>query len=159
MKTEIDGVVALLEKRLEAIRRLSQDLVESRRAFVELDMAGVQDHLRAEEELCSDLQMIDRELERLVASLATETKTPQRQNPYDTLQDLFPGSAGERLTSLLAATSAAQLHLQKVNRVQAGMLARFRRTLNALAHLMPTVSGTYEAPKQHSSPMPVWSGT
>lgn len=150
-------MIELLQARLERLRLLGRDLVECRESFVNLDLAGMHDHIRLQERLCSEIQRLDVELSCVAAAPSAETKMPGKLNPYEVLRDLFGAHSGERLKPLLVAMAAAEADVQHVSRVQGEMLVRSRRWLNALANMMPRAAGTYEPPRRQ--PPPLWSGT
>lgn len=148
MKSERERVIELLQTRLERLRLLGRDLIECRQSFVQLDLAGMHDHIQLQERLCLEIRSLDAELSRVVAALGAEMKMPRQLNPYDALPDVFRSDGGERLTPLLVTMAATQADVRQLNRVQGEMLVRSRRWLNALANMMPSVAGTYQPPRR-----------
>ena len=69
MKREVQHYLELLERRLETLRLLATDLDESRAAYVTLDLRSMHQHISRQENLCTEIRMLDGELQSMKENL------------------------------------------------------------------------------------------
>jgi len=62
MKREVQRYLELLERRLVTLRLLAADLDESRTAYVNLDLRAMHRHISQQENLCTEIRLLDAEL-------------------------------------------------------------------------------------------------
>jgi hypothetical protein len=65
MKREVQQYLDLLERRLATLRLLATDLDESRSAYVTLDLRSMHQHISSQENLCTEIRLLDTELQNM----------------------------------------------------------------------------------------------
>lgn len=127
----MDLFFRLLERRIQTLHLLSAVLRESQKALVEMDLNGIYQNTTQQENLCTGIHVIDRDLK-----LAQE-KTPAAQTDAQSQM---------RLHSLAKELADAQAEVGYLNRVQTGLLRRLRRSVNVMVNFLANYSETYQAP-------------
>jgi hypothetical protein len=139
MKSEVQRYLELLERRLATLRLLATDLDESRSAYVTLDLRAMHQHIAHQENLCTEIRMLDAELQDLKGTLAGLAAA---------------GEIPRQLHLLLGGLKAIQADVRRLSRVHSELLRRSRRSVNVLLNFLAHYSGTYPLPVTRSSGAP-----
>ena len=154
MKLEVQQYLELLERRLATLRLLATDLDESRSAYVTLDLGSIHQHIARQENLCTEIRLLDSELQNRkekLRGLAAAGEMPSSLSELDAQLD--PTSA-RQLHLLLGGLKAIQADVHRLSRVHSELLRRSRRTVNVLLNFLAHYSGTYPLPVTRSKGTP-----
>lgn len=146
MKPNVQRYLELLERRLATLRLLAAGIEESRHAFTEMDLERINSHVTHQESLCSELRFLDVELETLKRQLSTEFQRDVDLTNLKTLQGLLDSESERRMHMLVSGLNTIQADVRRLNRVQAELLRRSRRSINVLINFMSYYRGTYQPP-------------
>jgi chromosome segregation ATPase len=155
MKHEVQHYLELLERRLATLRLLATDLDESRSAYVTLDLRSMHHHIARQENLCTEIRMLDAELQNMkerLRSLATAGEMPATLGDLEAQLD--PMSA-RQLHLLLGGLKAIQADVRRLSRVHSELLRRSRRSVNVLLNFLAHYSGRYPVPVPQPKGMPI----
>jgi hypothetical protein len=151
MKSEVQRYLLLLERRLATLRLLAADLDESRSAYVTLDLRAMHQHTSHQENLCTEIRMLDSELQDLKAKLtglAAAGEIPSAASAQ------FDPTSARQLHLLLGGLKAIQADVRRLSRVHSELLRRSRRSVNVLLNFLAHYSGTYPVPVVRSQGTP-----
>jgi hypothetical protein len=154
MDHEVHSYLELLERRLATLRLLATDLDESRSAYVSLDLRTMHQHISHQENLCTEIRMLDAELQNVKEKLtgpAATGETPSTAGKFEAQLD--PASA-RQLHLLLGGLKAIQADVRRLSRVHSELLRRSRRSVNVLLNFLAHYSGTYPLPITRPNGMP-----
>jgi len=157
MKREVELYLQLLERRLATLRMLATDLDESRSAYVTLDLRAMHQHISRQENLCTEIRLLDTELQSMkekLRGLAAAGEIPATLNELEAQLD--PLSA-RQLHLLMGGLKAIQADVRRLSRVHSELLRRSRRSVNVLLNFLAHYSGTYPVPLTRSKGMPLAS--
>lgn len=154
MKREVQQYLGLLERRLATLRMLATDLDESRSAYVTLDLRSMHQHISRQENLCTEIRLLDTELQNMkekLRGLAAEGEIPSSLGELEAQLD--PMSA-RQLHLLMGGLKTIQADVRRLSRVHSELLRRSRRTVNVLLNFLAHYSGKYPVPFTRSKGMP-----
>ncbi len=155
MKPEIERYTELLQRRLATLRLLAIDLEESRKAYVNLDLAAMHQHISQQERLCTEIRLLDAELNDLRAKFqgrAAEDRTSGARGELEGQADL---QSNRQLQLLLGGLQAIQADVRRLSRVHSELLRRSRRSVNVLLNFLAHYSGSYPVHLARSTDWPV----
>lgn len=150
MQYEMPRYINLLQRRVETLGRLAAALESGQFPITHLDVNGIYEKIALQENLCAEMQFLNRELETLQNRLAAELQLNAKPFDVDALAARVEPADAERLRLLLSGLAAAQADVRRLNRVYAGLVRRSRRSINVLMTFMANLTGTYGPPE--SSP-------
>lgn len=151
MDREIQQFFELLSRRLASLHLLAADLESAREALVNMDLNGIHEHNTYQENACKEIGFLNQQLETNWKRLSGEAQSGDEGSGDVTLTQRWKPEEKERLGSLLGEMDIAQKKVRGLNRVQAGLLRRSRRSVNVLMNFMANYSATYEPPRYRSA--------
>ena len=154
MKREVQQYLELLERRLATLRMLAADLDESRSAYVTLDLRSMHDHISRQENLCTEIRLLDTELQKMKEELRGLAATGELPSTLSELEAQLDPMSARQLHLLLGGLKAIQADVRRLSRVHSELLRRSRRTVNVLLNFLAHYSGTYPLPFTRSKGMP-----
>jgi hypothetical protein len=150
MKYEVQQYLDLLERRLATLRMLAADLDESRSAYVTLDLRAMHQHTARQENLCTEIRMLDTELQNMKDRLRGLVATGEVPATLDELEAQLDPMSARQLHILLGGLKAIQVDVRRLSRVHSELLRRSRRSVNVLLNFLAHYSGTYPLPLSRS---------
>jgi hypothetical protein len=157
MKSEVQHYLELLERRLATLRLLATDLDESRSAYVTLDLRAMHQHISHQENLCTEIRMLDAELQDLKGTLAGLAAAGEIPASLGDLEAQLDPNSARQLHLLLGGLKAIQADVRRLSRVHSELLRRSRRSVNVLLNFLAHYSGTYPLPVIRSKGTPFTS--
>jgi hypothetical protein len=154
MKREVQRYLELLERRLATLRLLATDLDESRSAYVTLDLRAMHQHISHQENLCTEIRLLDTELQDMKGNLTGLAATGEMPSTLGNLEAQFDPVSARQLHLLLGGLKTIQADVRRLSRVHSELLRRSRRTVNVLLNFLAHYSGTYPLPLTRSKGMP-----
>ena len=154
MKSEVQRYLELLERRLATLRMLATDLDESRSAYVTLDLRAMHQHIAHQENLCTEIRILDAELHGLKGKLTGLAAAGEIPSTLGYLEAQFDPASARQLHLLLGGLKAIQSDVRRLSRVHAELLRRSRRSVNVLLNFLAHYSGTYPLPITISKGIP-----
>lgn len=130
---ERERYLELLERRLALLGDLAESLRASTAALVGMDLERIDQKVGEQENLCLEIQSLDRGLDDLQKRCST---------------GLAPGSEP---AAVLARMADAQAEVRALNRKHAALVRRSRRTLDAMLNFLHSASDTYTDPGRANS--------
>ena len=155
MKHEVQLYLELLERRLTTLRMLATDLDESRSAYVTLDLRSMHQHISRQEYLCTEIRMLDAELQKMKERLRASAATGEMPALLGDLEAQLDPMSARQLHLLLGGLKAIQADVRRLSRVHSELLRRSRRSVNVLLNFLAHYSGRYPVPVPRSKGMPV----
>ena len=146
MKSEVQRYVELLERRLATLRLLATDLDESRSAYVTLDLRAMHQHIAHQENLCTEIRLLDAELRELKTKLTGRPSAGEMNPMFHSLDAQLDPTSARQLNLLLGGLKAIQSDVRRLSRVHSELLRRSRRSVNVLLNFLAHYSGTYPLP-------------
>ena len=146
MKREVQHYLELLERRLVTLRLLAADLDESRAAYVELDLRGMHQHIAHQENLCTEIRLLDAELNSLREKLAGPATKDGLPSALSELEAQLDPASARQLQLLLSGLKTIQADVRRLSRVHTELLRRSRRSVNVLLNFLAHYSGAYPPP-------------
>jgi len=154
MKGEAQQYLELLERRLVTLRLLAGDLEESRSAYVDLDLQAMRRHIAHQENLCTEIRLLDAELKNVREQVTVPEAPGEQSSPLHRLEAQMDPKSARQLHLLLTGLSAIQADVHRLSRVHSELLRRSRRTVNVLLNFLAHYSGTYTLPVTRPKGMP-----
>jgi hypothetical protein len=154
MKSEVQQYLDLLERRLATLRMLAADLDESRSAYVTLDLRAMHQHTARQENLCSEIRMLDTELQNMKDRLRGLAAAGEMPATLGELEAQLDPMSARQLHLLLGGLKAIQVDVRRLSRVHSELLRRSRRSVNVLLNFLAHYSGTYPVPLSRSKGTP-----
>lgn len=151
MKREVQQYLDLLERRLATLRMLAADLDESRSAYVTLDLRLMHQHIAHQENLCSEIRMLDTELQNMKDKLRGLVATGEMPSTLGELEAQLDPMSARQLHLLMGGLKAIQADVRRISRVHSELLRRSRRSVNVLLNFLAHYSGTYPIPLTRSN--------
>ncbi len=145
MNREVQIYLELLEKRLATLRLLATDLDESRSAYVTLDLRLMHQHISRQENLCTEVRLLDAELQRMKEKLRSLAANGEMPTTLSELEAQLDPASARQLHLLLGGLKAIQADVRRLSRVHSELLRRSRRSVNVLMNFLAHYSGTYPA--------------
>jgi hypothetical protein len=127
MEPTSDLYYQLITRRIEMLRLLAAALRQSQKAVTARDLDGIYQGTLQQENLCAGIRFLDQEIKT-----AKNSSGPGAQR---TSQEI----------GLIEDLLTAESEVRYLNRVQAGLLRRSRRSVNVLVNFLANYLGTYEA--------------
>ncbi|HMD83914.1 MAG TPA: flagellar export chaperone FlgN [Terriglobia bacterium] len=155
MKHEVQLYLELLERRLTTLRMLATDLDESRSAYVTLDLRSMHQHISRQENLCTEIRMLDTELQNMKEKLRGLAASGEMPATLGELEAQLDPMSARQLHLLLGGLKAIQADVRRLSRVHSELLRRSRRSVNVLLNFLAHYSGRYPVPAPRSKGMPV----
>ena len=154
MKLEVQHYLELLERRLATLRMLAADLDESRSAYVTLDLRAMHQHISRQENLCTEIRMLDTELQSMKEKLRGLAATGDIPSTLGELEAQLDPMSARQLHLLMGGLKAIQADVRRLSRVHSELLRRSRRSVNVLLNFLAHYSGTYPLPLTRSKGIP-----
>ena len=154
MKREVQQYLELLERRLATLRMLATDLDESRAAYVTLDLRSMHQHIARQESLCTEIRMLDGELQNMKGRLRGLVAAGEMPATLSELEAQLDPLSARQLHLLLGGLKAIQTDVRRLSRVHSELLRRSRRSVNVLLNFLAHYSGTYPHPLTRSKGIP-----
>jgi hypothetical protein len=154
MKLEVQRYMELLERRLATLRILATDLDESRSAYVTLDLRAMHHHISHQETLCTEIRLLDAELQDLKGKLTVMGVAGEMPPTLGDIEAQLDPTSVRQLHLLLGGLKAIQADVRRLSRVHSELLRRSRRSVNVLLNFLAHYSGTYPLPLTQSKGMP-----
>ena len=154
MKREAQQCLELLERRLVTFRLLAADLVESRSAYVGLDLPAMRQHIAYQENLCMEIRLLDAGLRNLSEKFTVADVPGEPSSSLRRLEQGMDPTSARQLHLLLTGLAAIQADVRRLSRVHSELLRRSRRTVNVLLNFLAHCSGTYPLPFSRPKGMP-----
>ena len=151
MDREIQQFFGVLNRRLASLRLLAADLESAREVLVNMDLNGIHEHNTYQENACKEIGFLNLQLEGQWKKLPGEAQSGDAGSSTGNLAQRLKPEETDRLRSLLGEMDVAQKKVRGLNRVQAGLLRRSRRSVNVLMNFMASYSATYEPPRYRSA--------
>jgi len=155
MKKEVERYLQLLERRLVTLRMLATDLEESRGAYVTLDLHAVRQHISRQENLCTEIRMLDSELQNMKGDMRGLAAAGEFPSTLSELEAQLDPASARQLHLLMGGLKAIQADVHRLGRVHSELLRRSRRSVNVLLNFLAHYSGTYPLPLTRSKGMPL----
>ncbi len=146
MKHEVQQYLDLLERRLATLRLLASDLDESRAAYVTLDLPLMHQHISRQENLCTEIRMLDGELQSMKEKLRGLAALGEIPPTLGELEEQLDPMSARQLHLLMGGLKAIQADVRRLSRVHSELLRRSRRSVNVLLNFLAHYSGTYPLP-------------
>jgi len=144
MEREIDRYINLLEMRLDRLRRLATQLKESQDAYTAMDLDRITHYINYQENLCNEIRSFDEQIRGLHEKLrAALQEQPDLGVPGTTLSHLDESSQ-RKLRAVIQGLANIQADVKRLNRVQAELLKRSRRSVNVLINVMSQYTCRFE---------------
>jgi hypothetical protein len=154
MKREAQQYLELLERRLVTLRLLAADLDESRSAYVGLDLQAMHRHIAHQENLCTEIRLLDAELKDVTEKSKGPDVPGEQSSALRRLEAQMDPTSARQLHLLLNGLSAIQADVRRLSRVHSELLRRSRRSVNVLLNFLAHYSGTYPLPVARSKGTP-----
>ncbi len=139
MSHDLETYLTLLEQRLSLLRLLAQELVDSRKEFVALDLDGMYRRISEQEELCRQIQRLHPAIQALQQTCATRLGVRN----HDEAGNPENAESAERLTCVMQELGKAQAEVGRLNQIHAAYLRRSRKTINVLMNFVGSYTMTY----------------
>jgi hypothetical protein len=150
MERNLTRYMELLERRLVTLRLLAAGLQQSREALTAVDLEAIHQSNNQQENLCNEIRFLDTELEDFWKNIAAEFNI----NSGEKLDGLLDTASARRFHVLLNTLSAVQVDVRRLNRVQAQLLSRSRRSIDVLINVL--AGGTPVSSLAGSEPARAW---
>jgi hypothetical protein len=154
MNHEVQQYLKLLERRLATLRLLAADLDESRSAYVTLDLRAMHQHIARQENLCTEIRLLDTELQNMKGNLRGLVASGEMPSTIGQLEAQLDPMSARQLHLLLGGLKTIQADVRRLSRVHSELLRRSRRTVNVLLNFLAHYSGTYPLPLTRSRGTP-----
>jgi len=155
MKHEVEQYLALLDRRLATLHLLATDLDESRSAYVTLDLRAMHQHIARQENLCTEIRLLDAELQGMKEKLRAMAAAGEIPSRLDELEAQLDPASARQLQLLLGGLKGIQADVRRLSRVHSELLRRSRRSVNVLLNFLAHYSGTYPLPLTRSKGVPL----
>jgi len=144
MEREIDRYLNLLEMRLDALRRLATQLKESQQAYTAMDLDRITDYINYQENLCNEIRSFDEQIRGLHKSLCDALNVELDLAAPETLMAHLDESSQRKLRVVTQGLANIQADVKRLNRVQAELLKRAKRSINVLINLLSQYTCRFE---------------
>ena len=157
MKREVQQYLELLERRLATLRLLATDLDESRAAYVTLDLRSMHQHIARQENLCTEIRLLEAELQNMKEKLRALAAAGEMPSSLSEIEAQLDPTSARQLHLLMGGLKAIQADVRRLSRVHSELLRRSRRSVNVLLNFLAHYSGTYPLPLNRPKGMPLAS--
>jgi hypothetical protein len=118
--------------RLSLLQLLAQELVDSRKEFIALDLDGMCRRISEQEELCRQIQRLHPAIHALQETCAAHFEL-EKSDAASKAENAEPA---RRLTSVMQELGKAQAEVGRLNQIHAAYLRRSRRTIHVLMNFI-----------------------
>ena len=157
MNREVQQYLELLERRLATLRLLASDLDESRSAYVTLDLRSMHQHIARQENLCTEIRLLEAELQNMKEKLRALAAAGEMPSSLSEIEAQLDPTSARQLHLLMGGLKAIQADVRRLNRVHSELLRRSRRSVNVLLNFLAHYSGTYPLPLNRPKGVPLAS--
>jgi len=144
MEREIDRYLNLLEMRLDTLRRLATQLKESRDAYTAMDLDRINYYINYQENLCNEIRSFDEQIRELHQSLCKALHLELDLGAPANLMSHLDETSQRKLRVVAQGLANIQADVKRLNRVQAELLKRSKRSINVLINLMSQYTCRFE---------------
>ena len=144
MEREIDRYLNLLEMRLDRLRRLATQLEESQDAYTAMDLDRINYYINYQENLCNEIRSFDKQIRELHQSLCAALNLEMDLIAPGSLMSHLDETSQRKLRVVTQGLAHIQADVKRLNRVQAELLKRSRRSINVLINLMSQYTCRFE---------------
>lgn len=151
MEHDEKQLIELLQKRLQKLKILAQEITSAQEACVALDLEALRIHDQQKAQLCAEIGTLDLEISAIV---------PKHNSSGPLGEMLAAGQSNEagidqvmarRLSALFEESKATRAEVQRLNCVYAQFLARSRATLNVMINVISHCLGVYPSLERSAS--------
>jgi len=157
MNREVQQYLELLERRLATLRLLASDLDESRSAYVTLDLRSMHQHIARQENLCTEIRLLEAELQNMKEKLRALAAAGEMPSSLSEIEAQLDPTSARQLHLLMGGLKAIQADVRRLSRVHSELLRRSRRSVNVLLNFLAHYSGTYPLPLNRPKGVPLAS--
>ena len=144
MQREIDRYLTLLERRLATLRQLATQIKESQVAYTAMDLDGITYYINYQENLCNEIRSFDDQIRALNKSLCVALDLELDLANPATLMSHLDESSQRKLKIVTQGLANIQADVKRLNRVQAELLKRSKRSINVLINMMAQYTCRFE---------------
>jgi hypothetical protein len=124
----------LLEKRIELLDSLASALLASRSAMAACDINGLEARIAQQQTVCAEIQSLDEQIKRLQYQSVAHLRLGGPEESVD---------GSPKLAVTLRRLHQAQEVVKQLNNAHQALVARSRRTVNALLNSLHSFEGNY----------------
>ena len=135
MNNETSRYLELLELRITLLDSLCKTLTAARAAIVSFDIDALELQIAQQQQLCTEIQALDEQVERLQYQCAAHLRLRPGQSSDD---------SNAQLQDAVDRLHQAQANVKRLNDVHQAVVRRSQRTTLALLHSLRTFEGTYQ---------------
>jgi hypothetical protein len=144
MEREIDRYLNLLEMRLDRLRQLATQLKESQGAYTAMDLDRINYYINYQENLCNEIRSFDVQIRELHKSLCAALNLEMDLVAPGRLIAHLDETSQRKLRVVTQGLANIQADVKRLNRVQAELLKRSKRSINVLINLMSQYTCRFE---------------
>ena len=144
MQPELDRYVNLLERRLDSLRQLAVQLKETQHAYTAMDLNRITQYINQQENLCNEIRSFDDQIRELSKSLSAALNLELDLAAPEVLMSHLDESSQRKLKVVTQGLANIQADVRRLNRVQAELLKRSKRTVNMLINMMTQYTCRFE---------------
>ena len=144
MQQEVDRYLILLEKRLATLRQLATQIRESQDAYAGMDLDRITHYIAHQENLCNQVRSFDLQIQSLSKSLGDALNLELDLAKPATLMSHLDESSQRKLRIVTQGLANIQADVKRLNRVQAELLKRSKRSINVLVNMMAQYTCRFE---------------
>jgi flagellar biosynthesis/type III secretory pathway chaperone len=144
MQPELDRYVNLLERRLDSLRQLAVQLKETQHAYTAMDLNRITQYINQQENLCNEIRSFDDQIRELSKSLSAALNLELDLAAPEVLMSHLDESSQRKLKVVTQGLANIQADVRRLNRVQAELLKRSKRTVNMLINMMAQYTCRFE---------------
>jgi chromosome segregation ATPase len=144
MEREIDRYINLLELRLDRLRRLATQLKESQHAYTAMDLERITHYINYQENLCNEIRSFDAQIGELQRKLCFALNEQTDLGVSGTSLSHLDESTQRKLRAVTQGLANIQADVKRLNRVQAELLKRSKRSVNVLINVMSQYTCRFE---------------
>jgi sugar-specific transcriptional regulator TrmB len=144
MEREIDRYLNLLEKRLDTLRQLATQLKECQHAYTAMDLDRITHYISCQENLCGEIRSFDDQIRELQKSLCSALDPELDRAAPESLMSRLDESSQRKFDVVIRGLANIQADVKRLNRVQAELLKRSKRSINVMINLMSQYTCRFE---------------
>ena len=144
MEGEIDRYLNLLEMRLDRLRRLSTQLKECQGAYTAMDLERITHYIDYQENLCNEIRSFDVQIKELHTKLSAALTGQPAIGVSGLPMAHLDETSQRKLRAVTQGLANIQADVKRLNRVQAELLKRSRRSVNVLINVMSQYTCRFE---------------
>jgi hypothetical protein len=147
MSLEIVKLTEILERKLQLLHELSEELGACRGAFVSMNLEAIYLHIDAQTNTCQKLKIVEGERSAIWSALSVSRSEPANGGTLSSWIKSLDLDAGNRLRRVLTALAVAEGEIRHLNHSHTVLLDGTKRTLSILSNAMATLSPIYGPPR------------